>query len=224
MSGTSVRRVLALGILLLGGLALVLTRPDLFFGPREDGSTWVVDIDTWRRTPYERVVTSPYDFSLDHDLSALPVTLGEWRGVDVPETNVEVFILLEPEQYVRRKYTRPDGRFVWLSLIGSRQVRSFHPTEICYISDGWTTEVASADVPLQGGTIRALEVEARKNEWTHLVLYFYVWPDKSRDLSRGVVMFKVTAPLQGDKEATLALERDFIARVFKRVVGSGAGR
>ena len=53
------------------------------------------------------MVTSPYDFSLENDLNTLPLQFDDWSGVDVPQTNLEVFILLEPEQYIQRRYTLP---------------------------------------------------------------------------------------------------------------------
>lgn len=219
MRHNTFRSLLGPLILIVGGIGLLLVRPDLIPGlTSRAANTWVVDIDNWRRTPYEHVVTSPYDFSVDADLSQLPLRVGEWRGEDVPVTNIEVFILLEPEQLVQRRYVLPDGRYVWLSLIASRQARSFHPTEICYISDGWQTNLNSVDIALRRGSIRALRVDASKNTWQHLVLYFYVWPDTARDLSRGAVMFKVTAPVWGDKEATLRLEESFIQQFFGDVV------
>ncbi len=213
------RPVLGLLILVLGGVGLLLARPDLLpWTTSRAANTWVVDIDNWRRTPFEHVVLSPYDFRVDSDLSALPLRVGEWSGQDVPVTNIEVFILLEPDQLVQRRYTLPDGRYLWLSLIGSRQARSFHPTEICYIADGWQTNVESVEIGLQKGSIRALKVDAAKNSWQHVVLYFYVWPDTARDLARGVVMFKVTSPIWGDEAETLRLEEAFIRQFFTEVV------
>ncbi len=219
MSQRARRSLLATFILLLGIGAAVWVRPDLLaLGPGRVAHTWVVDIDTWRRTPDQHVVTSPFDFDIQHDLHRIPTVIGDWRGRDVPQTNIEVFILLEPEQYLQRQYTLPDGRYLWLSLIGSRKERSFHPTEICYMSDGWQTNVSTAEVPLRRGSIRALEVTAHKGMWRHLVLYFFVWPDRARDLSRGVVMFKVTVPVTGSEADALTLAQSFIREFFWDVV------
>ncbi len=218
MQQRPIRPFVGLMILFLGAIGLVFVRPDLVPGMMtRAANTWVVDIDNWRRTPFERVVLSPYDFSVDADLNQLPLTIGEWRGHDVPETNIEVFILLEPEQLVQRRYALPDGRYVWLSLIASRQARSFHPTEICYISDGWQTSVVGEEVSLEKGSIRALRVDATKGAWRHVVLYFYVWPDRARNLEKGVVMFKVTSPIWEDEEKTLQLQKDFIRQFFPKV-------
>ena len=206
-------------LMLVAGIGLVLVRPEILpFYRSAAANAWVVDIDNWRRTPYERVVTSPFNLSVEANLEDIPMRIGEWTGVDTPVTNIEVFILLEPEQLVQRRYSLPDGRYVWLTLLASRKARSFHPTEMCYIADGWQTNLDSVEVPLKRGSLRALRVRARKGEWEHLVLYFYVWPNTARDLSQGVIMFKVTSPPWGDEATTLALAQDFVREFFWEVV------
>ena len=176
--------------------------------------TFVTDIDRWRRTQRERAVQAYYDFSLGPQLDELPLEIGDWQGADVPQTNIEVQILLEPEEYVYRRYRRPDGKYIWLSVIGSRQAKSFHSPQICYDADGWKTAVASVPVELAEGEIYALMLEAQKDRWEQVVLYFYLYPDYLRDANDGTVLFKVTAPLEGSLEETLALQKDFIRLFF----------
>lgn len=180
----------------------------------DDGFTFVADIDRWRRTDRERAVATRFDFSLDNDLAALPLQVEEWQGADIPQTNIEVQILLEPEQYVYRRYRRPDGKYLWLSIIGSRQARSFHSPQICYDADGWRTEVASEPIELEEGNLYALRLQAEKEAWEHVVLYFYLYPDYVRDANGGTVLFKVTAPLEGSLQETIALQKDFIREFF----------
>ena len=183
---------------------------------------FVADIDNWQRTDRERVVGSPYQFSLKSDLAELPLQLGEWIGEDVPQTNLEVFILLEPEQYVQRIYRLADRRYVWLSLIGSRKSKSFHSPQICYDADGWQTRSSSVAVPLEEGEVYALQLYAHKLVGQgiaveHVVLYFYLWPGYARDPQDGMVLVKVTAPLYGTLEETVSLQEQFLAELF----GSG---
>ncbi len=183
------------------------------------GYTYIVDIDNWRRTNRERAVQSPYNFSLEGDLNDLPLTVGEWEGRDVPQTNIEVFILLEPEQFVQRLYSRPDGRFIWLSLIGSRKSKSFHSPQICYVADGWSTDASSEAIPLDKGEIYALRLVATKplddgREIQHVSLYFYIWTTTSRENSQGLILFRTTSPLYDSLEETLALQKEFIRQFF----------
>ncbi|NOX63733.1 MAG: exosortase-associated EpsI family protein [Chloroflexi bacterium] len=209
--------VLALFAAALIAVAAIYARDMWQTRVNADGARiFVADIDRWRKTPRERAVASPYDFSLAGDLDALPLQVGDWQGVDIPQNNIEVLILLEPEQYVYRRYRRDDGKFLWLSVIGSRQAKSFHPPQLCYRADGWRTEVASEPIPLQEGEIYALRLLAEKGKWTHVALYFYLYPDYLREADRGAVLFKVTAPLVGSLEETLALEKAFIREFFTR--------
>jgi hypothetical protein len=180
---------------------------------------FVADIDNWQRTERERAVTTPFNFNLSGKLGDVPLQLGEWQGEDVPQTNLEVFILLEPEQYVQRLYRRPDGRYVWLSLIGSRKSKSFHSPQICYDTDGWQTDASSVAVPLEKGEVYALQLKAKKdldggNNAEHVVLYFYLWPSYARDPQDGMVVAKVTAPLYNSLEETVRLEMDFFRQLF----------
>jgi hypothetical protein len=207
-------------------MVLVSQRASLSAG-QADGYEFVTDIDNWQRTERERVVLSRFNFSLAANLADLPLTLGKWRGVDVPQTNLEVFILLEPEQYVQREYQLPDGRFVWLSLIGSRKSKSFHSPQICYDTDGWQTDVGSEAVSLAEGEIYALRMVARKTFPTgmkaeHIALYFYLWPSLARNPQDGAVLLKVTAPRYNTVEDTLALEKEFLRLLFKAARKAGA--
>lgn len=219
LPGDSQRSLVVLLVLLLLALAAVavfygrqIWQPQIAVG---SNYAFVADIDRWRRTDRERTVEARYDFSLQGDLASVPLQIGEWQGVDIPQTNIEVQILLEPEQYVYRRYTRPDGRYVWLSLIGSRQTRSFHSPQICYTADGWQTEVSSEPVELGSeGDFYTLRVNARKDQWEHVVLYFFLYPNSLREASDGAVLFKVTAPLDGSVEDTLAVQKAFIREFF----------
>jgi len=207
--------VMAAVVIMLGG--------QLATGAAE-GYRFIADVDNWQKTDRERVVVSPYDFSLANDLNTLPLQLGEWEGVDVPQTNLEVFILLEPEQYIQRRYTLPDGRYLWLSLIGSRKSKSFHSPQICYNTDGWGTDSGSEPVPLDQGSLYALSLAANKpmesgGTAEHVVLYFYLWPSAARNAGDGMVLVKLTAPVYGSVDATLDMEKAFFRNLFTAANG-----
>ena len=214
------RRYLLVILLLVGAVAgaFAISQRGRLTVNRDGGYDFVADIDNWQRTDRERAVSSPYNFNLSGDLKQIPANLGAWTGVDVPQTNLEVFILLEPEQYLQRLYKLPDGRFVWLSLIGSRKSRSFHSPQICYDTDGWQTDVASEAVPLANGEVQALRLVARKTEGQvdaeHVVMYLYLWPSYARNPQDGMVVVKLTAPVYKSIDDTVALEKDFFKLLF----------
>jgi hypothetical protein len=214
--------------LLILGLGLVVVYLPGFFGSPVAATTgehtYVADVDYWQRTGQEGWVTARFPFDLEHDLSDIPLTLGSWQGEELPETNQEVFILLEPEQYVQRRYTNPDGQFVWLTLIGSRKLRSFHPPDLCYIADGWQTALNSRRITLADDShLGGLWLKANKLapqtadpafDEEHWAFYFYIFPDQNRMPADGWVMFRITSPPYGTEEETLAVQSSFLRHFF----------
>jgi hypothetical protein len=180
----------------------------------------VTDIDHWHRTPRQQWVTAIHDLRSGPQLDAIPLSLGEWQGVDVSRSREDVQIYLNPDHYVSRLYTLPDGQALWLSLIGSRQAQSFHPPQICYA--GWQTDVQGEKVELAQGHLHTLRVVARRAQEEHIILYFFLWPDAGRALEKGVMMFKVTATQRwGSLEETVALEKAFIQLFFAAAQSTG---
>lgn len=186
------------------------------------GFIYVADLDYWQRTKRERLVKTAIHFDLAHDLNDVPLQIGDWQGEDVPETNREVFILLEPEQFVQRLYQDSDGHSLWLNLVGGRNSRSFHPPDLCYDADGWQTSLSSQAIRLdEGGEIYGLWLEARKSiaEGTpateHMVFYFYLFPDSRRDQADGIVLLELTSPRYGTVEETVAVHGDFLRCLFR---------
>jgi hypothetical protein len=50
-------------------------------------------------------------------------------------------------------------------------------------------------------------------------LYWYVWDNLERDAQKGVLSFRLTAPILKDESSTLrAMKDDFLAQIFERVL------
>lgn len=219
------------GYIIIGLLVIALLG---LYGPRllsptdsADGATadsgirYVSDLDFWQRTKREVQVTSSFALDLGGDLNLVPMTIGKWVGQDMPDTNREVEILLEPEQYVRRLYQHEDGNYIWLSLIGGRSSQPFHAPDICYDADGWQYNLGSHAFDLQNdGQIFGLwldaekQVDAESDLLEHFVSYFYIFPDKDRELSDGIVLFKLTSSRFGTLDKNLDVHQDFVSNVF----------
>lgn len=218
MSRSAIRYLIAVSLLAATVLGSRWLRSGAAGGgdkPATAGYRFIADIDHWHRTPRQQWVTAAYDLRSGPQLADLPLSPGEWQGVDVSRSREDVSIYLAPDYYVSRLYTLPDGRALWLSLIGSRQAKSFHPPQICYT--GWQTEVQGEEVSLEKGGLHMLRVVARRGKEEHIILYFFLWPDADRTLENGLVMFKITATQQwGSPEETVALEKAFVRLFFVR--------
>lgn len=219
----------AVALLLIIGLAAVYLPqllPTLRGAPTltaSDELTYITDLDFWQRTPRERAVVATAHFDLQHDLNDVPLTVGDWTGVNEPETNQEVLILLEPEQYIQRLYTDSQGRYLWLSMVGGRSSQPFHAPDICYDADGWQYDLGSHATQLdEGGEIYGLWLHGKKqfpDEATpaeHVVYYFYLFPDAQRNQADGIVLFKLTSPRYGTLEETLAIQEAFVRTLFRK--------
>lgn len=187
-----------------------------------DALTYIADLDFWQRTPRERAVVANASFDLGHDLNNIPMQVGRWVGEDAPETNQEVMILLEPEQYVQRLYHDDQGRSLWLTMVGGRNSQPFHAPDICYDADGWQYDLGSYPTTLEdGGEVYGLWLDASKTvdgydaPWEHVVYYFYLFPDAARDQADGIVLFKLTSGRYGTVEETLAMHADFTREFFR---------
>ena len=226
-------RIILVVVLLVVGLSVVYA-PSIFSSASSsassgqgEGSTdaqlnqYVADLDFWQRTPRESSVSSPVRFDLNADLNAVPLEMAGWTGQNMPETNEEVMILLEPEQYVRRLYQNDAGQYVWLTMIGGRSSQPFHAPDICYDADGWQYDLGSHAVTLDDGSqLYGLwldadkEVEGQDAPVKQIVYYFYLFPNKGRNLSEGIVLFKLTSLEYGSLEETLEMQGDFIRTLF----------
>lgn len=214
-------------VLLFFGAAIVLapqylsSRSDQQPLQASDEYTYISDLDFWQRTPRERLVAATARFDLDHSLEDIPLQVGDWHGENAPETNQEVMILLEPEQYVQRLYTDSQNRELWLTMIGGRSSQPFHAPDICYDADGWQYDLGSHATTLpDGGELYGLWLDATKQDdaggppWEHVVYYFYLFPNEQRDLSDGIVLFKLTSGKYGSLEETLAMQAEFVQEFF----------
>ena len=227
MKSNQIRSFVVIGVLVIGLLIIYAPRYFAASEQKTDATanqphyTYIADLDFWQRTPRETEVSALARFDLDADLNDVPLQLGNWVGEDVPETNEEVMILLEPEQYIRRLYQDSQGRYIWLSMIGGRNSRPFHAPDICYDADGWQYDLGSRPVELRdGGEVYGLWLEAEKLfpgrdvPTEHIVYYFYLFPDAQRDLADGIVLFKLTSERYGSIDDTLAMQADFVRELF----------
>ena len=69
-------------------------------------------------------------------LENIPLTLGEWKGEDLPISS-RTFEILETKDVLMREYVNSRGERVVLAIVYSGISRgSFHPPEICYLGGG----------------------------------------------------------------------------------------
>jgi len=232
-----VRYLVVIGLLVAaGGVAVVtMTRPaPLPVSPTPAVSRpgpaptvpplrdWVFiqDVDGWLRTPHEAAVTTLYDLRVGPGIESLPLTLGSWVGREGNADREFVMGYLKPDYWVYRRYER-NGEVVWLSLIASRDARSFHPPEVCYQAQGWSVGGRRLEpVPIGRGRIQAQRVVAAKDGLVHGVLYWYLWMNPQREVAEGCVMVKLTTVIAEGEDWDAAFQgcKDLAAMLFNDVL------
>jgi len=70
------------------------------------------------------------------DVHSFPITIGDWKGKELPITEKE-YDILETRNLISREYVNSSGAKLYLLIIYSETNRSvFHPPEVCMIGSG----------------------------------------------------------------------------------------
>ena len=113
---------------------------------------------------------------LKEPLTALPLRLGDWQGVDASPLDSRVLDVLRVDEYVNRGYSAP-GR-PWVSLYvgyyrSQRQGQTMHSPLNCLPGAGWEP-VGKNSIPLPGaGGAEVNRLVIQKGLERQLVLYWY---------------------------------------------------
>jgi hypothetical protein len=189
------------------------------------GTAYLVDVEGWYQiTPHERAVTAKYDLRLSALPNSLPMQIGAWQGSTLkPSPDLDTWFD-HPEVAIERQYLNAQGDVMWLAVFGSAGRKSFylfeHTPQTCYPGSGWNSLRQDVDrIPLGNAAIFAQRGLAEKDGQRLLVLYWYIWDNLERDAQRGVLSFRLTAPILKDEAHTLrAMKEDFLAQIFERVL------
>src|SRR5688500_16320068 len=105
-------------------------------------------------TPLVRA-TDPPAVPLAAPLSALPLTLESWRGVEGPPVDPEVAAVLGADDYLKRIYHQPEGAAavgLWVAYYGmQRQGDAIHSPMNCLPGTGWIPIAHSRPLVRAGG-------------------------------------------------------------------------
>ncbi|MEA3561038.1 MAG: EpsI family protein [Candidatus Omnitrophota bacterium] len=170
------------------------------------------------------------------NLKDIPLTLGEWKGKDVPisERSLEI---LETKDVLIREYTNARGKKASLVIVYSSVNRgAFHPPEICFLGGG--TElldkgITKIEIAEGGENLPVIEVNrllmkdraGKKIAWywftagNRVVSSYYrqqgyfIWDELSRGRGCGSLIRVSTRATRGDIEEADSSGRDFISQI-----------
>lgn len=78
----------------------------------------------------------PAGEAISAKISSFPMTIGEWKGKDIPLDD-KTYAILETRNAAMREYKNMEGAIVYLYIVSSDVNRRVaHPPEVCYTGDG----------------------------------------------------------------------------------------
>ncbi len=187
----------------------------------------LVDVEGWyRRTSYERALSTAIDFTLREDLfQGIPRELGRWRSdtADSPMGATVDEWYDDPEVAATREYRDDSGNELFFSIIGSRGGKSFHLFEhtalTCYPGSGWRiVDVGLESIEIGDSSVSVQRVIAEKDETRRVILYWYLWTDPERVPDSGILSVTLHANVNESDKQTLASLEDFFRLLFPAVM------
>jgi EpsI family protein len=113
------------------------------------------------------------------DLARVPLTIGEWRGIDEAPFDDDTMRVLGVDEYINRRYVNPNARAVVGLYVGyyrsQRQGDAIHSPLNCLPGTGWQpVQRSRVDVPVGGGaSLTASRLVVEKSAERHVVMYWY---------------------------------------------------
>jgi hypothetical protein len=196
---------------------------------------YFLDVEGWYRvTPYETVVSSPFDLTPDSSEAmseSLPDKVGDWLRVGpdeyVAEDPAVVYYLGNPTVALQRAYQDSSGQKLTLAIIGNRGEESYllfsHTPETCYPGRLWQVSESrreSAFIDDRQMHAQYLLTEHADTGQKLMVLYWYQWESPQRRSEDGVLSVRVNlfVPPDQDVETTLNRAWDFVKALYPATI------
>jgi len=104
-------------------------------------------------------------------VSNFPITVGDWKGTDIPVED-KVYEILETKNLFIREYKNSEGEAIYFYVVYSEDNRKVsHPPEVCLLGSG-VSVVAKAPLQLTD-TVKANKLIVKKGDYAQLVAYWY---------------------------------------------------
>lgn len=162
------------------------------------------DTSHYFSTSHEGKFVSNTNYLYRPNLENLPWHLGDWKGWRVSSDDPNIL-------YQRYYEDEKSGAGIYLVAVHGTNESQFHTPEVCYIGDGWKIEERRyKSLDLMNETFQVRYAIAKKGKHTHLVLYWYLWPDSRRNIMDGLVMFRLSVRVDSTLENAEKAALDFI--------------
>ena len=113
------------------------------------------------------------------DLARVPLTIGDWRGIDETPFDDDTMRVLGVDEYIYRRYVDPEAGAVVGLYVGyyrsQRQGDAIHSPLNCLPGTGWQpVQRSRVEVPVAAGaSLTANRLVVEKGGERHVVMYWY---------------------------------------------------
>ena len=147
------------------------------------------DTSHYFTTSHEGKFVSNTNYLYKPNLENLPWHLGDWEGYELESDDSNIL-------YHRFYQDTKSGAGIYLMAVYGTNESQFHTPEVCYIGDGWKVEERQfKSVDLRDEVFQVRYSVVKKGDISQLVLYWYLWPDSRRNITDGMVMFRLAATI-----------------------------
>lgn len=179
----------------------------------------------------------PDKFATNVGLTDLPKQIEEWKGVDQKLDPISLKEL-QPDDYVWRTYTDPNGIPLDFMVVYGHLKKTFHSPGFCLPGGGWQIEQKS-ETPVDGGglpiemNLFRIQHDYEGRTYKQVVLYAFVQGDRStpslithnlnllrahllRQRSTGALV-RVIIPVVSTDDVAIARAKDFLHVMYPKV-------
>ncbi len=144
------------------------------------------DTSFYFSTSHEGKFVANTDYLKKQNLENIPFSLGEWKGenIETDDKNILYF----------RFYENPKNeQAVYFVAAHGTNESLFHTPEVCYIGDGWKIEERSyKSLKIREENFQVRYAIAKKDNFAHLILYWYMWPNSRHNIMDGMTMLRMS--------------------------------
>jgi len=141
-----------------------------------------------------------------------PKKIGDWVGEDYENQYADIALF---RLYVHKK----SGDRLWLIIVSGGHESQFHSAEVCYIIDGW--KIRNRDirnVRMKNEVFPVRYLVAEKDNYVHFINYWYVFNKSRRNISDGVLLFRVSLEQKGSDASANRAFKDFLSGLSNLVM------
>lgn len=149
-------------------------------------------------------------------LNSFPKRFGNWSSEDLPLQMDLVF----HRYYEYRTKKESETRSLYLLIAHGTNESDFHAAEVCYFGKEWEMENRTIKTIKLGDSKFPIRYSvASKDGYQRVLMYWYIWPDHHRRITRGMTMFRLAIDVDNSVNDAIDVGMNFIQYISDVKIG-----